>query len=256
MYLEISHSWANNYGAFRSDIDRVYSGLGILSDQDIVATGYFIKSDARIKKDLALSNGARDLATLMRLKVTDYRQVDSLAHGNDWQKGLIAQEVETVYPQAVYASNGKLPDIYDLPTGYQVNGEEATFEMKKPHALSVGDRVHIITEKAPQGEYEVVHTGSNTSFTVTGWKSESPSEETFIFGKVVNDFRRVDYDKIHTLNVSATQELARQVEALRKENAALKSDMDSLRAENSALKTADARLEARLRALEARVPNH
>ncbi|MFM8362109.1 MAG: tail fiber domain-containing protein, partial [Haliscomenobacter sp.] len=250
------NGWGKNAGGFLADINRVYSGIGLLSDQSIAAVGYFLRSDARVKKDLALSNGVRDLATLMRLEVTDYRQVDSLAQGNRIEKGFIAQQVETVYPQAVNAAEGKLPDIYDIPTGYQINGEEATFEMKKPHALAAGDRLHIITEKEPQGEYEVVKVNGSTSFTVRGWKGESPSEKAFVFGKVVSDFRRVDYDKIHTLNVSATQELARQVEALRKENAALKSDVDSLKAENSALKTADARLEARLQAIEARLPNH
>ncbi len=246
----------NGGSSFKAHGAGLVIDLSILTDKHIAGGGFILKSDVRVKKDLAVSNGSRDLATLLQLEVTDYRKVDTLAHGNMLEKGFIAQQVEKVFPQAVTLTQGNLPDIYAQPVGLQVSGEEATFEMEKPHALVVGDRVNIITEQSAQGEYEVVKVTSNTSFTVTGWKSESPSGKAFVFGKVVNDFRRVDYDRIHTLNVSATQELARQVEALRKENAALKSNVDSLKAENSALKTAEARLDARLQAIEAKLPNH
>jgi FtsZ-binding cell division protein ZapB len=240
-------------------IDRTSSlthNTGILCEQMIASSSFIVKSDARVKKDFALSNGAQDLATLMRLEVTDYRQADSLALGNKLEKGFIAQQVEKEYAQAVYATKGNLPDVYSWPMNIQVQGRETTFTMPKPHGLSSGDRVLIITEKDPNKDYEVLSVPHANAFTVKDWTGDAPAENTFVYGRVVKDFRRVDYDKIHTLNVSATQELARQVEALRKENAALKSDLDSLRAENTELKTADARLEARLRAIEAKLPNH
>ncbi|MFM8450952.1 MAG: hypothetical protein ACKOAY_12675, partial [Haliscomenobacter sp.] len=74
--------WATSGGGFKYDVDRTYDNIGILSDKMIAATGYFIKSDARVKKVLTLSNGVRDLATLLGLEVTDYRQVDTITFGN------------------------------------------------------------------------------------------------------------------------------------------------------------------------------
>jgi FtsZ-binding cell division protein ZapB len=257
---ENPHAWWYGLGdhgaAFIRDLATKSLNVSILAENHISGVGFILKSDARVKKDLALSNGARDLATLLRLEVTDYRQRDSIGYGNKVEKGFIAQQVEKEYAQAVYMTQGNLPDIYDRPQGLQVRGVEATFTMPKPHGLSPGDRVLIITEKDPNKEYEVLSVPHANAFTVKDWTGDAPAENTFVYGRVVKDFRRVDYDKIHTLNVSATQELARQVEALRKENAALKSDLDSLRAENTELKTADARLEARLRAIEAKLPNH
>ncbi|MFZ4561191.1 MAG: tail fiber domain-containing protein [Saprospiraceae bacterium] len=258
--LWIGPNWGYGHtgggGSFKYDYDDKDIATSILTDQQIASNGFIVKSDARVKKDLVLSNGARDLATLLRLEVTDYRQRDSIGYGNKVEKGFIAQQVEKEYAQAVYMTQGNLPDIYDRPQGLQVRGVEATLTMPKPHGLSPGDRVLIITEKDPNKEYEVLSVPHANAFTVKDWTGDAPAENTFVYGRVVKDFRRVDYDKIHTLNVSATQELARQVEALRKENAALKSDLDSLRAENTELKTADARLEARLRAIEAKLPNH
>ncbi len=257
---EVPNAWWEGVSAhgtaFKRDFDDKNLNVSILVDNHIAGIGFILKSDARVKKDLALSNGARDLATLLRLEVTDYRQRDSIGYGNKVEKGFIAQQVEQEYAQAVYMTQGNLPDIYDRPQGLEVRGVEATLTMPKPHGLSPGDRVLIITEKDPNKEYEVLSVPHANAFTVKDWTGDAPAENTFVYGRVVKDFRRVDYDKIHTLNVSATQELARQVEALRKENAALKSDLDSLRAENTELKTADARLEARLRAIEAKLPNH
>ena len=67
------------------------------------------------------------------------------------------------------------------------------------------------------------------------------SEKVFVYGREVKDFRSVDYDAISMLNVSATQELARQVATLATENEALKSrlaSLEALAAEVAALKAA------------------
>ncbi len=54
--------------------------------------------------------------------------------------------------------------------------------------------------------------------------------EIFVYGREVKDFRTVDYEGVSMLNVSATQELARRVEALATENAELKARLASLEA--------------------------
>lgn len=112
-----------------------------------------------------------------------------------------------------------------------VNGEEATFTMGKAHSLLAGNRVRIYTSDDSQDDYEVIQVDSDYSFTVRNWHRTNDAPSTFVFGKEVNDFRRVDYDKIHNLNVSATQELARQLEQLRAENAELKRANETKTAE-------------------------
>jgi Trk K+ transport system NAD-binding subunit len=62
----------------------------------------------------------------------------------------------------------------------------------------------------------------------------------------VDDFHQVDYDRIHTLNVSVTQELARSLDAQGEDNTALKND-------SSALKRKVDALDARVRTLEATI---
>ena len=73
----------------------------------------------------------------------------------------------------------------------------------------------------------------------------------FISCKKVKDLRTVDYDRINTLNVSATQELARRVAQLEAENAALRQksgEAEGLRSELNDLKARFSKLESLLNA--------
>ncbi|MFM8487878.1 MAG: cell division protein ZapB, partial [Bacteroidota bacterium] len=90
-----------------------------------------------------------------------------------------------------------------------------------------------------------------TSFTVTGWNSSfTQPEKVFVYGEEVNDFRQVDYDKIHNLNVSATQELARRVAELEAANAGLMEKNNKLQQQNEGLRGDVNGLSDRLNKLE------
>ena len=205
--------------------------LSIRAEKVVAAAHFIVYSDRRIKKDLKLSSGVTDLSRLMKLEVTDYRHVDTLDKGPGMVKGFIAQQVEEVYPEAVTRQKNAVPDIYAKPSSVEVVGNEATFSMASAHSLSTGDRVSIIQDGGEQKEYDVVRVQGNT-FTVKEWNNKfNQPEKVFVYGKEVNDFRQVDYDKIHTLNVSATQELAHQLEQLRAENAELKRSNEAKTAE-------------------------
>jgi len=68
-------------------------------------------------------------------------------------------------------------------------------------------------------------------------------DQVFGYGREVAPFRCWDYDAIAMLNVSATQELARKLETVQAENAALRRE----------LATQEQSIEARLIALERRM---
>ena len=80
--------------------------------------------------------------------------------------------------------------------------------------LKQGDRVRLISDSSDQiyDILEATPSGFRTEF-------ETVNDDVFVFGREVDDFRVVDYEAIAMLNVSATQELARQVSALKKSEA-------------------------------------
>ena len=175
-----------------------------------VWTGDFfvVAPDERIKNIEARSDAATDLTTLRAIEVTDYRYKDAIGRGNDLHKKVIAQQVEKVFPQAVRKETEVVPDIYKAAPVEHGWVTLAT-DLKK------GERVRLISGENKQSMHEVLEVSAN-GFR-TDYKGEG--DRVFVFGREVKDFRVVDYDAIAMLNVSATQELARQVEALRKSEA-------------------------------------
>ena len=226
-------SIVNNPGGVRSDI-------GIYCDSQIAALSFFAFSDARIKNILKRSSGTEDLQRLMGIEVTDYTYKDTLAHGAGAQKKVIAQQVERVYPQAVHQTTDVVPDIY----------QQATIKdgwVNLITDLKVGDRVRLIgaNEQGIHPVLEIRAGAFRTDFQPEG-------ESLFVYGREVKDFRSVDYEAISMLNVSATQELARQLAARTAELADLKSTVAACQAEVVRLRTEKVILAGHLSAFEAR----
>lgn len=223
------HGFLLTTGAGAAGASAFGEALSISASGCVHAQLFRALSDARIKSIVGRSDGPRDLDTLMGIEITDYTHKDTVTKGGGTHKKVIAQQVEAVYPQAVGRSTDVVPDIYQRATQQDGWITLAT-------DLKVGERVRLIGENA-EGVHEVLEVRDGafrTGFVPAG-------EKVFVYGREVNDFRSVDYEAIAMLNVSASQELARRVEALTAENTALKNrvaSLEAMAAEVAALKAA------------------
>ncbi len=215
-------------------VTAVNSNVSIRAGGVVVAQFFTAVSDARIKTIKGHSNGAADLATLNQIEITDYEFKDKVEKGSTPQKKVIAQQVERVFPQAVTRSTNVVPDLY-------TKAPEHDGWISLASDLKVGERVRIIGDSGKeQGIHEVTEVKEGafrTAFQPAG-------DEVFVYGREVNDFRAMDYDAIAMLNVSATQELARRLEAK-------SAEMKAVLEENAELKTKLAAQEKRLAGIEA-----
>ena len=193
-----AYGFAGTGGYYPNQAAGTFSASVFAADQ-IAASGFVAFSDARIKRSEGRSDGARDLAMLAGIEVTDYFYIDSVAKGKGKQKKVIAQQLEAVYPQAVSRLTEVVPDLYQKA---RVKDGWVTLAT----SLKNGERVRLIGEKK-EGIHEVLEV-TPEKFR-TGYAADS--EQVFVYGREVNDFRSVDYDAISMLNVSATQELARRL---------------------------------------------
>jgi hypothetical protein len=228
----LNYGYLNNSGGTgTSSGSNPYS---LYASDRIAASEFNAFSDARIKNIQGRSDGTADLKTLLGIQITDYTYKDTIAKGNRSQKKVIAQQVEQVYPQAVSKSTDAVPDIYQRATLKDGWVQLAT-------DLKVGDRVKLIGDKE-NGVYPVLEVRAGAFRT----DFKSAGDQVFVYGREVSDFRTVDYEAIAMLNVSATQEIHRELTELKAENADLKKKADRV----GELAQQNAALESRLAALE------
>jgi hypothetical protein len=199
-------------------------GTSIWTDGKMAAHAYTVQSDKRIKLIDGKSNGKSDLLTLLDIEVTDFRYKDFVAKGDASHKKLIAQQVASIYPQAVSLHTDVVPDIYQnapLKNGWIT----MTADLKK------GDKVKLISDSTSEvvEVLEVSDVGFRTDF-------KPESDTVFVYGREVDDFSVVDYNAIAMLNVSATQEIYKQIDGLKKENTAFKDALAQIESELITLK--------------------
>lgn len=220
--------------------------LSIYASKGVRGHFFVIASDKRIKKDFKLSNSEKDLSTLSKIEVTDYRHIDEIANGKEQRKGLIAQQVEAVFPEAITKSTNFIPNVFQSPASLSTENGALKIRLDKKHDFRVGDKIKVGTLN---GNKEVIVSNiiSPQEFSISNWQGSTKKEELFIYGKEVDDFHTVDYDRIFTLNVSATQELARKVEILEKENSLLLKEQEEMKSALSSLNDRMEYLEEELR---------
>lgn len=237
--LHINGNYNNDVGNFTFYANGTQGGpccsgavdASIYATNRIQASEFNAFSDARIKNIQGISNSANDLSTLNQIEITNYKMKDR-AKGTQTYKKVIAQQVESVYPNAVTKITDVIPDILSMSTCNQ-----GVIQLE--NSLKVGDRIKLIFEDLEAIE-EVVYANDQEIKIAS-----SKTGEVFVYGREVDDFRTVDYEAISMLNVSATQELfkmiqnqSNEIEAIKMQNLFLKAELERSKSDIEMLKAA------------------
>jgi Chaperone of endosialidase len=219
-----------NHGTDTGDgnISGIFEGK--IYTNTFVAYGGTYPSDARLKNIIGRSDSAKDLEALEKIEITDYTMKDTVTFGTRPMKKVIAQQVEKAYPAAVQSVGAKgvtfTPDIYTVSNSVKWEKPGVyTITLAKAHGLKDGDTIRLITEKN-HNLSAVARVLNDRKFTVE--TKEPLGDKVFVYGKECTDLKGVDYDAISMLNVSATQELAKQVETLKEQNSDLQNETKRL----------------------------
>jgi Head domain of trimeric autotransporter adhesin/Chaperone of endosialidase len=215
-----------------TDAPTFIASLGILSDYGIMSKTYvgsgvnIVSSDSRIKNIIGISNSKEDLDRLKKIQITNYKMKDVNTWGNQVFKKVIAQQIEEVYPEVIKKTKSTIPDIYALAqtVAYNQKNKELTITLSKSYDIKIGDKIELVHPTNGKQVAEVIAVMDN-SFTVKDWAHAT--DKIFVFGREVNDFRNVDYEALSMLGISAIQQLAKEVEDLKKENKKLVVDFES-----------------------------
>lgn len=86
----------------------------LLVSNDVVAQGFNMMSDEKLKTDIRDTNPEHDMKMLDTLNVVDFRWLSEYTESNTVVKGFIAQDVQRVFPQAVKDGDVKTIDISQM----------------------------------------------------------------------------------------------------------------------------------------------
>jgi hypothetical protein len=220
-----SYGFLNTAGA-GSGTYNAYVSYSIQADQRIRAPEFNSISDSRIKTDIVHLNTLKQLADLNKLKVVNYSYIDKLSNGGKTKTGFIAQEVENVNAQFVNQSSDFIPSVYALAKSASITNGLLNVSTDKPHGLLKGDMVKLYIEGKKEIIKQIEEVTNSYTFSIKDW--DASTSNLFVYGKKVTDFRAIDFDQITSLSVAAIQELSKQVDNLKEENANLKNKLNNV----------------------------
>jgi hypothetical protein len=199
------------------DIRSVYTGMSsssIIADNCIFTKSSFmafnsvVASDYRIKDIIGITDNYSDLNIIKKIEITNYRMKDKANWGSQIYKKVIAQQVENIYPEAIKKIKSVIPDIYTLAESvdYDPQNKRLSISLAKDYGIKVGDNIELFHPEKGKILSEVVEVSGNR-FCVKNW--EYPTDKIFVFGKQVDDFRVIDYQRLSMMGISAIQQLSK-----------------------------------------------
>lgn len=250
----LSGGWLFNSGATGA-YNNFNEYVSIKAQYYVEAFGFVAVSDRRIKDIVGLSDTQKDLAQIEKLRVTDYEMKERPVGGHKINKGFIAQEVREVVPEAVHQSTNFIPSVFadSKSFSYDQTAQTLSVTMDKDHGLKKGDMVRVVVGDS-KIEEQVTDIADDKTFTIGNVRSEP--KHAFVYGKRVDDFLSVDYNRIFTTGIGAIQELNKRVEKLESREAHLaeleqKADkLDALEKEMADLRKMFAQLSDETKALK------
>lgn len=215
----------NHKGSWDSTKDPVTNTVSIYAHDRIVGNRIVSCSDARLKIDVRDTSEKNLLKMLNKLEIKKYK-FKKESHLED--VGFIAQEVESLLPQAVDKIEGIAPNICTIVKSERDKNGNVIVE-NSGFNISVGDIVRLHTDAAH--DVKVMQVTEKT-FTVESWSDEIP-DTVFLYGTKMKDLRAIDYRYIFTMNVAATQFLSQQMNLLKNEISQIKIQIEKIRKEKA-----------------------
>ena len=180
------------------------------------STNLFIaSSDSRIKEDIQDINDDDALNKLLAIEPKTYKYVDKIARGDKKVYGFIAQQIREVIPEAIKIEKSYIPNIMSV-------GEYNDYIITLPSQptkviIKVDDNIKCYDKDNNEILVKVEEVIDEITFKIKSIDDMKPLEYTndkiFIHGTEVEDFHTLSKEYIFTLNVCATQELHRRIEA-------------------------------------------
>ena len=184
------------------------------------ASGFSTYSDERIKANIQDVQDDQALQQLRLIQPKTYTYKDVATRGTETVYGFIAQQIRSVLPYSTDLIKNAIPDIYE--DGDRVDDVVTLRNSTFSFSESSG-KVKFIQKKGGDLIVPVNFISSNQLQILDTSNIDLTESEIFVYGREVDDFHALKKDAIFTVNVAATQELDRQLQAAKVQIASLET---------------------------------
>ena len=181
-----------------------------------------VSSDIRIKEEIQDILDDTALQSILSIEPKTYKYVDKLKRDDKKVYGFIAQQIREVIPEAVIIEKSYIPNIY-LVADY-IDCVITLSSQPTKVIIKMNDKIKCYDKDNNEILVEVIEVIDDLTFRIK--EIEYTDTKIFVYGTFVDDFHTLDKTYIFTLNVCATQELHRRIEA---QSVLLKSQEDRIK---------------------------
>ena len=178
-------------------------------------TGRFLStSDSRIKENIQDINDDNALQMILAIQPKTYNYIDKIERGGNKVYGFIAQQIREVIPEATTIKTEYIPDIM-LLADYD-NNIITLPSIPSGVIIKVNDKIKCYSRSNKVIKVKVVEVIDELTYKIYIEEEEDRNysdNNIFVSGTEIDDFHTLDKSYIYTLNVCATQELHRRMEA-------------------------------------------
>jgi hypothetical protein len=207
----ISQRWFNLATALTLST-ITYSDVSLKVNGTVWSTTTFTSSsDSRIKEDIQDINDDGAFQSILAIQPKTYKYIDKVVKGNANVYGFIAQQIREVIPEAISIQKSYIPNIMllaDYITKIITLPSQPTKVIIKNY-----DKIKCYDKYGNEVSVEVEEVIDGLTFRIKEQEKEYTDTKIFVYGTEIDDFHTLDKNYIYTLNVCATQELHRRMEA-------------------------------------------
>ena len=191
-----------------NDHSSGFTATTIKAQYAIQCSGLLITSDRRIKENIREIDDGSSLKILRNLPCVKYEYIDKMDKGFGTAIGFIAQDVKEHIPLACSLSKEFIPNELRtiVPVWETITDEEGneTFKLTiNDLDVSGNTKYRFLCHTGEESEDIDLENDEKSFIFDKKW------ENIFLYGKEVNDFHKINKEKIFSIAFSATQEIDR-----------------------------------------------
>jgi hypothetical protein len=195
------------------------TGYSIMATSAIGASQFIQQSDRRVKDVIGMSENSKDLENLRKIRVTDYTMKFGGAGGQRPIKGVIAQELGEVLPNAVSTGRNIIPVPAQDAVSVAKDGPQSPLIVRfaAAHGFQKDERLRLEMDGRTE-EAQILNVPDEKSIELSSSPTSAP-KQVRVIGRQVDDFQSVDYQQIYMTAISALQQVDRRLQLVEQREA-------------------------------------